>query len=657
MADASPERPTSRTPIRNRHRHALSGLAFLVLAVALVWALQSVVSDKPIENPIPREGDRNFASASDEVLHAKIAPSPFRNASKTVGYVGSQECIECHRAEYESYLQTTHSRSLAEVDVAREPPDGEFFHELSGRHYRIYRDGETLRLREFIQDGDGQEVVMADHVARYSMGSGNYARMYLVQVDDFLVEAPVQWYPRMSSWGMSAGYEKDPRQQGFSREVGSGCLECHVGRVEMVDNDYMRLKVTEMAISCERCHGPGALHVAERRANLPIAGSVDDTIVNLQHLSRERQEDVCSQCHSSGSAGVDVRGRSKSDFRPGLRMSDFHVCYRIDRTELLMAVSGQIEHMRLSRCYQASKTMTCATCHNPHSLPEESEKVEYYRAKCLSCHQTESCRLPVETRREQESQDNCVICHMPRGTTDIPHFSFTHHRVGIHSAQASHEKLNESDQLVPIGDISYFPEDERQRLLGLANSFFATKLASGLDDETRDDPSYRALSKVFLNRAQQILQDLRSRGMDDPDVATFISTGNWRRKPDLCIAEAEAALKSKHISPAIRRTALYNLATSYFDQRQFDKALPYLEELVKIERSETTLMLMGICRERQNNFPEAVRLINAAILDSPDRADLHVYLARIYEKMGQSDDAEKHRDLAKLLKLKVRQPE
>ena len=53
----------------------------------------------------------------------------------------------------------------------------------------------------------------------------------------------------------------------------------------------------EMAIGCERCHGPGELHVKERKAKLPIRGSLDDSIVNLRHLSRERQEDICAQCH------------------------------------------------------------------------------------------------------------------------------------------------------------------------------------------------------------------------------------------------------------------------------------------------------------------------------------------------------------------------
>jgi hypothetical protein len=352
-----------------------------------------------------------------------------------------------------------------------------------------------------------------------------------------------------------------------------------------------------------------------------------------------------------------VRGRSKADFRPGLRLSDFVVSYRIDRPESGMTVSGQIEQMRLSRCYLESETMTCATCHNPHRRPDEAEKLEHYRAKCLTCHQIESCGLPVEARRNREMHDNCIACHMPRGPTDIPHLSFTHHRVGIHTVRSKQARLTAADQLVPAADVSHFPEQERLRLLGLANDAFAGKLAKGLDDESRDDPSYRALSAVFQDRGRQILQELRSQGLRDSDVENFFSRYNWRRNPDLCIADAESALASQHISPVTRRSTLYNLASSHFDQRQYALALPYLNELVQIERNEISLMLLAICHQNAGDLAEAVRLINEAILDAPDRADLHAYLASIYKKMGKSNEAESHLQMARLLRLKVPQPE
>jgi len=648
-----------RQAASRRRQVAYCTAAVLLLATAIVWVIRDVRSDRASDHQrqVGKSRPPTDPAQRDKLPIPDPAPSDFRNASPTVAYVGTGKCVECHRDEHESYLATTHSRSLSDIDLTHEPPDAEFYHKLSGRRYRIYRNGETLRLREFIRDEEGREVVLADHVARYAIGSGNYARMYLVKIDDFLIEAPMQWYPRLSRWGMSAGYEKDPHQQGFGREVGAGCLECHAGRAEMVEAADTRLNVTELAIGCERCHGPGALHVAEREAELPIPGGVDDSIVNPRHLTRARQEDVCSQCHLSGAADVDVRGRSKRDYRPGQRLSDFVVSFRIDRPDSGMTVSGQIEQMRLSRCYRESESMTCATCHNPHRRLDEAEKMEFYRGKCLSCHKTESCGLTVAARREQQSDDNCMACHMPRGKTDIPHLSFTHHRIGIHATRSKPDKLTESDQLIPISDISHLPENERVRLLGLANDAFAGKLAKGLDDESRDDPSYRALSVVFQERGRRMLDEVRSQGLRDPDVENFFSRWNWRRNPALCIADAEAALASPNIAPTTRRSALYNLASSHFDQRHYSQAFPYLKELAKIERNEISLMLLAICHQQEGNLTETVRLVNLAILDAPDRADLHKYLASIYQKMGKSNDAESHLQMARLLKLRVPQPE
>lgn len=672
--NASRSRSLTDSPAPSRRRWALvaiaSGAALLIAVAA--WLQQEDGADStplatdrvaPLSDGLHGTNEpsasRDLSSSNQSALIdlPEIAPTAFRNATTAVAYVGSEACVECHRNEHESYLKTTHSRSLATVDVAHEPADGEFFHELSGRHYRVARDGDVLRLCEFIRDADGREVILGNHVAEYSLGSGNYARMYLVRKGEFLIEAPTTWYPRRNCWGMSAGYERDAHQAGFGREIDTHCLSCHAGRVEAVHGASQLLDVKEMAIGCERCHGPGALHVAERQAKLPIQGEIDDSIVNLRHLSRSQQEDVCSQCHLSGSADVPVQGRKVSDFRPSMRLADFRVSYRIDRPDAAMTVSGQIEQMRLSRCYIESQAMSCATCHNPHARPDDTRKVEHYREKCLNCHGVEACGMKIDERRAKHPNDNCVPCHMPRGPTDIPHFSFTHHRIGIHSTTAAKPKLNKSDHLVPVVDVSHLPKLEQQRLLGLAKDIFAGKLAGGLNDEARDDPEYRELSQVFADRARSILLEVRSQRVLDPDVELFFGRQQWRKNPDLCMSYAISALNQPKIASTSRQSALYFLASSLFDQQQYDQATPYLEELVKIERSEISLMLLAICRQHQGKLSEAVRLIQQAIDDAPDRADLHLYLASVYRQLGDSTAEAQHLRLAQLLQRTVPQPQ
>lgn len=99
----------------------------------------------------------------------------------------------------------------------------------------------------------------------------------------------------------------------------------------------------------------------------------DFTIVNPAHLSRDLAESVCQQCHLRPSAVVPVRGRKLSDFRPGLPLQDFVQAYQLDAPDKPMTVVGHVEQLHLSRCYQASNSLTCVTCHDPHAEPRPEE--------------------------------------------------------------------------------------------------------------------------------------------------------------------------------------------------------------------------------------------------------------------------------------------
>jgi len=74
-------------------------------------------------------------------------------------------------------------------------------------------------------------------------------------------------------------------------------------------------------------------------------------------------------------------------------------------------------------------------------------------------------------------------------------------------------------------------------------------------------------------------------------------------------------------------------------------------------RSEISLMLLAICQQRKGNLPEGVRLVNQVILDAPDRADLHLHLASIFQNMGWAKEAASHVQRARLLSAKVPQPQ
>jgi hypothetical protein len=104
---------------------------------------------------------------------------------------------------------------------------------------------------------------------------------------------------------MSPGYDHE-QHQGFERPVDVDCLVCHCGGIEEVDGAFHRLNVGELAIGCERCHGPGEAH-----SNLPrecsAAAKVHtvtapiDPIINPLELRR---------CHALACAEYSARAAS-----------------------------------------------------------------------------------------------------------------------------------------------------------------------------------------------------------------------------------------------------------------------------------------------------------------------------------------------------------
>ena len=133
-----------------------------------------------------------------------------------------------------------------------------------------------------------------------------------------------------------------------------------------------------------------------------------------------------------------------------------------------MKADGHVAQMRLSRCYSASGTMTCTTCHDPHVKPTPQQRLEFFRKKCLSCHSVNACGLAESERHLKSQDDDCMSCHMPKSPTDIPHTTFTHHRVARHTGKLEKPNPYIVGTLVPMHDVSHLPKVEQERSLGLA---------------------------------------------------------------------------------------------------------------------------------------------------------------------------------------------
>ena len=399
-------------------------------------------------------------SKSDDGQNVVVESRP--GLRSPAGYVGSFACRDCHPHEYQTYLETSHSRAMSEVVPNREPPDGVFDHSLSGRRYRVTRrEGRLMHEESLLLDG-GDEMSVSSYPVKYAVGSGHFGKTYLCEVGGFLVESPVTWYSSRATWGMSPGYDT-PENKSFTRVISENCLLCHVGRVQTSRASDLKMRVVEESIGCERCHGPGQAHV-ERQTAGSKAGQPDASIVNPQRLLRKLSEAICQQCHLQGDIPVLGRSVRLDAYRPGLPLEQFRCEFRMRRPGSGIPAVGHFEQMMQSACYRRSETLTCVTCHDPHAPLPSAERPDHYRSVCTTCHQDRGCKVPLETRQEK-SENNCFKCHMPSSQSEVPHVAFTHHRIGIHPRRGAPPAAGASEPLIPLSDLSALSDSDRLRTL------------------------------------------------------------------------------------------------------------------------------------------------------------------------------------------------
>ena len=145
-------------------------------------------------------------------------------------------------------------------------------------------------------------------------------------------------------------------------------------------------------IDCQRCHGPGSRHMQAAHKATPMMAEIRAGIVNPARLSKERQMEVCLQCHletTSAPLPASIRRFDKGPFSylPGQPLSNFILSFdqapghgRQDRFE----IAGAAYRFRQSQCFlQSHGALTCQTCHNPHDIPRGAGRRHLLRPHLL----------------------------------------------------------------------------------------------------------------------------------------------------------------------------------------------------------------------------------------------------------------------------------
>jgi hypothetical protein len=367
----------------------------LILAIALTLAAfhrQSVQESKSAQTSVS-------ARSSEQAMEKKLASRD--------GYVGDETCGSCHGDKVKTFSRTAHhltSRQGGGDSIA-----GTFGSEANvlktsnpALIFRMDREGERFFQKAIwgIQPFTTTRTESIDLV----IGSGRKGQTYLFWKGDRLFQLPVSYWIDLGRWVNSPGYRDGVAN--FNRPVIPRCLECHASYAETLpgpqpNNRYKKTSVV-LGISCERCHGPGREHVDRHQSG--IADASGEAIVNPAKLQRDRNVEVCAQCHAGHGKPVGV----PYSYTPGQQLDAFLTRDQPDASAKIDVHGNQVALLQRSRCYQSSAKMTCDTCHNVHDSQRDAAA---FSPRCLACHQMENCGMYPKIGAKISS--NCIDCHMP----------------------------------------------------------------------------------------------------------------------------------------------------------------------------------------------------------------------------------------------------
>lgn len=568
-------------------------------------------------------------------------------------YVGSQACQQCHAdilQEYQTHPMATSMSLPGQTGIedfqsqANIPTTDQIQYSVKMEEERVIHQEQKLAVSGEVLTNHQEEI-------SFTCGSGTRGCSYFIFREGRLFQSPITWYGKKSQWDLSPGYTpgRNPR---FERVASDGCLACHAGRMNPIPQERNRFDEKkpfhELAIGCERCHGPGKKHIHFHDGNIAARDTVDP-IVNPEKLSPELRDAVCYQCHLQGLNRITRYGRSEYDFRPGMAISDVWIPFLKtgDTNDNQVEAVSQVEQMQQSRCYiESDGKMGCISCHDPHSSPQESNRVPFFRKQCIACHasdqpagplarpggdlsNTPPCAMPTAERLSKSPDDSCIGCHMPKlNAGDVPHTAQTNHRVHIPGKTANppskaREKLQIwVDRKVPHHVLS------RARTIFQAEQAFMTK-----------DPK-------LTEKALSGLADFYPQAQDDLALNEALAQLYYAKGDvDQAIQLWKSQLKLKPNDEFL----LSQLALALQEEGKTEEAYTIYRSLISVNRSrpQTLKRFLDACT-RSNRIDEGIQIAKSILVLDPGSQLTHAWLAKAYEKIDPPL-ADYHRNLAEKL--------
>jgi len=336
-------------------------------------------------------------------------------------YAGDASCASCHKSQSQSYQHTPHHLTsqfatsssvlgafqngkniLTIVDAAESAEPGlQFLMESR-------KDG----FFETARSGWAPDVYQRTERIDLVTGSGSRGQTYLHWEKDRLFELPVSYWSDGHRWINSPGYIDGTAD--FSRPVNPACLECHATYIRALSSDPRTNRYDRGSLApgiwCESCHGPSANHVRLETQRQSRSKDMPG-VLNPAKFSRDRQVDLCAECHN----GIQREALAPTfSYVPGRPLSEYFKQLSSPDVARPDVHGNQVGLLQRSKCYRSSEQMSCSTCHDVHYMGQSAES---YSLKCLSCHKWQDCGM--SGKKGHEIVNKCIDCHMPVEETNV----------------------------------------------------------------------------------------------------------------------------------------------------------------------------------------------------------------------------------------------
>jgi predicted CXXCH cytochrome family protein len=317
--------------------------------------------------------------------------------AQTASFVGSQSCQSCHEEAYAGWSKTRMANVVRDPKAHPDAVLGDFTHPDPVRTFPLddvaFTYGSRWKQRYFTKRGVNYFPLPAQwDVAK---------KIWL----PYHVEAGTDW------WVPFYGPTNN------DRPTGPTCDGCH-----SVNYVIETKKVTEWNVGCEKCHGPGSLHVAH---------PAKTNIVNPETLDYVRGNDTCIQCHSQGQRLVEPTKGNAYDwpvgYLPGDRLADF---WKLEELKpgvtnffQFADMTGHKNRMQGNDFVQSTmyhRQIRCFDCHQVHSATNVASVRRVGNALCLKCHDADNpaglkTTVAEHTHHAEGSAGSqCTACHMPK---------------------------------------------------------------------------------------------------------------------------------------------------------------------------------------------------------------------------------------------------